>query len=1486
MMPVSATVLLACLILPGSGHLEDPPLALLGARVIVAPGSAPLDGATVLVRDGRIESVGVGLEIPFDARAVDLTGLTLAPALVDALSAVTLEFAGRPDQQGRPADDGRDVLVGMFEAERTGLAPEREAWRSLPQDAAARKADREAGFGAVVAAPSGQLLAGTGALLALSGRPPREAVLRPTLAQFGSLAWRSGPENYEGNRYPATLMGVMAHLRQVLLDAERDLAIRSGDDAAQDRLPSDAVLGSLAPVLRGEVPLVLQANDEEDVRLALGVAETFPGLRLVIAGGREAWRLAPELAARGVPVVHSLDFGKEPKDPDAESEDVTDKPDSGHESERDEADDPDAGAVAESEEAVVVDAPEAVTPEAGGGAAAEAVASSATAGGRAVWNPKAPLRLRRDARERWLEDVRGPAVLVEAGVSVAAGSSGRSAKELLEGLALARDKGGLSVEAALGILTRGARAAFGADPADAELRPGAPAFLTAWSGDPLAKKSKARVLVVDGVLFDLRTPSGLDDEPEADDEAEGERDEGREDEDEDESKGEVEGESIDDEALEWPVELDVDREPSFRTGGEVLVRGATILTASHGTLADTDMLVRQGRIAALGKGLSAPAGVRVVEAAGLFMTPGIIDCHSHTAIRGGVNEWTRVVTPEVSIEDEVDPDDVNIYRALAGGVTCARLLHGSANAIGGRHEVIKLRWGQCAPGLVFEGAPRGVKFALGENPRQSNFGGGGRFPRTRMGVEVVLRRAFEAAGDYREEWTLHESRVRAGESPVPPRRDLRLEALVGILDGSIRVHSHCYQADEMLMLIRIAEDYGFRVDTLQHVLEGYKVAAEIAAHGAGGSTFVDWWGYKFEAYDATPYCAALMHEAGVLMSVNSDSDEHLRRLYLEAAKTMKYGGVAEDEALRMVTLNPARQLGIDGRVGSIEVGKDADFALFDRHPFDVRTRCVMTFVDGELYFERSEAAWNAWDEHLAAALAGAADVPAPASGEGTAAGADPGSGPGADPDRSSETADLLEQRSFGVPPESLEALPLPRDATRAPSTPVRPPAAPVALVGGVVHTLERGGAGLIVYEPGVVLMREGRLVGVYEGDGAPPPGYAVRDVTGLHVWPGLIDAGCSVGLVEIGSVAGSADVREIGGDQPDLRAAAGWHADSEHIPVARANGTTTALVVPGGGRVLGQSSAMALEGWTSNEALVRDAVALHVRAPRTSREPEDDEDEEDPEAGGRLHACEAAGGPPPREPRKAKPSKREAKLVTRVDESWAELRTMFEDAREHARVAGEARARGVPGPDPDPRLTALAPYALGRAPVVFEADQADQIMDALRFAEEQRLQVVIAGGRDAWKVADELARAGVAVIVGPVLRLPGAREDPYDATYHNAAVLARAGVPIAFRSNDSESARDLPYHAGMAVAFGLDEDAALEALTAGAARILGLAGEIGSLSPGARADVIVTDGSPLQIRTQVRASYIGGREASLESRHTRLYERYHARLLAPGIPSR
>ncbi len=1451
-MPFALVVLAAPALPAQSIDRPDPPLALVGARVIVRPGAPPLEGATVLVRDGRIEAVGTGLELPFDARGVDVSGLTLVAGLLDAADERDLPFAERAVQQGRPQDTGRDVLVAMPLAERLGLAPERRVSQVLPQDASAREAARKAGFGAALVAPRDAALAGFASWLMLSGRPPREALHAADVAQFGSLLWRSGPEDYQGSRYPATLMGLMAHLRQVLLDArwQADLRVRHAGDASW-RGVEDPSLEALAPLLAGHVPLVLRADEEEDVRLALGLMDEFPGLRVIIAGGREAWRLADELALLRVPVLHALDFGKEPDDPDA-----PDKP--GARAGRS------ARGRGEAGDAPVVQgepAEEAATP-----ADAPAAEPAGAPAGPAPFDPGVPRAARHDRHRRWLDDVRGVAALRAAGVTVAFGTFGREAGKLLDDLRVARDKGGLSAEDALAGLTSAPSVLFGGRTPAGEVAPGAPALLTAWEGEPLAKDVPVRLLVVDGVLFDLRglPEDGKDEDKPKDD---GKDDTGDKDE-QDTPSGEapaapvVEGATAAVEPVEWPVELDADREPSFRTGGDVLVAHATLLTASHGTLADHDLLVQDGRIAAIGRGLAAPDGVRVIDATGRFVMPGVIDCHSHAGIRGGVNEWTRVITPEVSIEDEVDPDDVDIFRALAGGVTAMRLLHGSANAIGGRHEVIKLRWGRSAPELLLEGAPRGVKFALGENPRQANSRESGRFPATRMGVEAVLRRAFEAGAEYRAGWGVWEARRAAGEDPDPPRRDLRLEALAGILDGDIRVHSHCYQSDEMLMLIRTCEEFGIRIATLQHVLEGYKVAAEIAAHGAGGSTFVDWWGYKFEVHDATPYAAALMAEAGVTMSVNSDSSEHLRRLQLEAAKTVRYGGTPEEQALRMVTLNPAIQLGIAERTGSLDVGKDADFAVFSAHPFDVTTRCLLTFVDGELYFERREDRYAAWEAELQRRLVEAGDAP-PAS-----------PAPGA-----------VELRARSVPAQALAALRLPRGANAAPSNPLRPVPGAVALVGGSVHTMERRDGRPVTHSPGVLLMQGGRVRGVYAGPGAPPDGYEVLDVSGKHVWPGLIDAGCSVGLAEIETVRGSMDVREIGEDQPDLRASAAWHADSAHVPVARANGTTTALVVPQGGRIMGQSSAMALEGWTAAEALVADAVALHVAAPRTPREVED---EDEPELLGEpWHDACAAAGPaaelPGRRRRRQQPP---GELPERVRENWRPLREQFEAAREHARVAGEAAQRGVSLPAWDPRSQALAPYALGQAPVVFHADWADQIADALDFAREQGLRAVIAGGQEAWKVADRLVLGDVPVLLGPVLALPSGAEECYDAPYANAALLQRAGVRFAFRSNDSASARDLPFHAGMAVAFGLPEDEALHALTAGAADILGLSSEVGTLTPGKRADVLVTDGSPLQILTRIERVFIGGRDVGLQTRHTQLYEKYRQRLHAPGTPNR
>jgi imidazolonepropionase-like amidohydrolase len=376
----------------------------------------------------------------------------------------------------------------------------------------------------------------------------------------------------------------------------------------------------------------------------------------------------------------------------------------------------------------------------------------------------------------------------------------------------------------------------------------------------------------------------------------------------------------------------------------VLVKNATIWTSGpEGNLTNADLLVRRGKVVEVGHELAAPKGVVVIDAAGKHVTPGLIDAHSHSFIVGRVNEGSNNVTAEVRIQDVVNSEAVNMYRQLAGGLTCANQLHGSANAIGGQNCVVKLRYGEDPEDLKMEGVKPGIKFALGENPKQSNWGPEvkSRYPQTRSGVEQLIRERFLAAQDYMKE---HDDWKRGRKRGLSPRRDLQLEALVEILRGERLVHSHSYRADE----------FGFTIGSFQHVLEGYKVADEIATHGAGASTFSDWWAYKFEVYDAVPYNGSIMWDRGVIVSFNSDSSELARRLNLEAAKAVKYGGIPEEEALKFVTLNPAIQLAIDDRVGSLEAGKDADFVVWSGHPLSTYTVCEQTWVDGRKYFDREE----------------------------------------------------------------------------------------------------------------------------------------------------------------------------------------------------------------------------------------------------------------------------------------------------------------------------------------------------------------------------------------------------------------------------------------------------------------------------------------------------------------------------------------------------
>lgn len=394
----------------------------------------------------------------------------------------------------------------------------------------------------------------------------------------------------------------------------------------------------------------------------------------------------------------------------------------------------------------------------------------------------------------------------------------------------------------------------------------------------------------------------------------------------------------------------------------LLIKNATLWTCAEGGIIEgADMLVRRGIIEQVGQNLSVEADCVVVDASGLHVSPGIIDCHSHMATDGGINESGQAVTAEVRIGDFLDCNDITIYRQLAGGVTTSNILHGSANPIGGQNQVIKLRWGGLDEELKMREAPAGIKFALGENVKQSSRESSTRYPQTRMGVEQLLRDRFEAARDYRQRWR-HGNQQ---SSSLPPRRDLELEAIAEVLEGDRWVHCHSYRQDEILMILSLLDDYDVTIGSLQHILEGYKVADAMAAHGATGSSFSDWWAYKFEVLDAIPYNGALMHRAGVVVSFNSDDAELARHLNHEAAKAVKYGGVEPSEALKFVTLNPAKQLRIDRWVGSLTPGKQADFVIWNRSPLSTLSMCMETWIDGRKYFDRAQdLQQRERDEHL------------------------------------------------------------------------------------------------------------------------------------------------------------------------------------------------------------------------------------------------------------------------------------------------------------------------------------------------------------------------------------------------------------------------------------------------------------------------------------------------------------------------------------------
>ena len=843
----------------------------------------------------------------------------------------------------------------------------------------------------------------------------------------------------------------------------------------------------------------------------------------------------------------------------------------------------------------------------------------------------------------------------------------------------------------------------------------------------------------------------------------------------------------------------------------VLIKNATVWTSEElGNLPDTDILIAKGKISAVGKNLSAPGNATVIDATGQHVTAGIIDCHSHTAVVGGVNEGSNIITAECRIADVLEPDDINIYRQLAGGTTAANILHGSANAIGGQNAVVKWRWGAGASELLIDGAPQGIKFALGENPTRSNGSRQGRYPATRMGVERVIRSAFQRAQDYR----IAQKLAKSGSGPAVAT-DYQLEAIAEILEGKRLVHCHSYKADEILAMIRIADDFKFKIATFQHVLEGYKVANEMATHGAGGSTFSDWWGYKIEAFDAIPANAAFMHQRGVVSSLNSDSSELARRMNLEAAKSVRDGGLSPADAFNLVTINPAKQLRIDNRTGSLKPGKDADVVLWSKDPLAVDAVALKTWVDGKLLFDRK------------------ADI--------------------------AERALLAKEeealrKQFTVPvktaiTDTVKACPVLVPQPTQKQTKAR--AQRIALVGGTVHD----GIGNSINNAVVLINEMGLIEGVGKADSiSVPAGYRKVDVTGKHLAPGFFDAVSTVGVNEIGSRRETQDFSEMASYSPELYVGRSVNVDAETVAVAREAGVLLANVVPVGGSISGSSSVVHLDGWTWEQFGIRkqSGVSLQFGARSAAFE-----------SHGHNHDLTAGAETPEAEPA----------TVPDLGVKIAGLDGFIADARRYY----EARAVDASVPR-DLRFDAFQPVLERRIPMLINADGEREILDALAFANKHNICPVLVGCRGADRVLGQIKASGVGVLIPWTVNLPRTDDHPFDDQYTFPSKFAAAGIPYALTSSgSSDNTRWLPLAAGMATAYGLTRGQALEAITSAPAKILGVFDMIGSITTGKHATLNVFTGHPLEPTSQLSASYIAGAELGQTSRQAMLKAKWSRR---------
>ena len=880
-------------------------------------------------------------------------------------------------------------------------------------------------------------------------------------------------------------------------------------------------------------------------------------------------------------------------------------------------------------------------------------------------------------------------------------------------------------------------------------------------------------------------------------------------------------------AQQLQIELEADRKPNLVTAGNCLIHAGRVLTATKGTLENVDILVTNGKIAQIGKGLKAPVGYVEVDARDKVIMPGIVDGHSHRA-SDGTNEGADSITGEVRIEDVLNLSALNVWQALASGHTSAISLHGSANSVGGQSIVLKYKYMKPAAEAVVKDAPRMIKFALGENvTRKSDTSTTGqrRYPNTRMGVESVYRRAFTEAKAYMAAWEDY----RKGTTKTPPRRDLRLETLSDILKKKIWVQCHSYRSDEMLMMVRLSQEFGFKIGAMQHALEAYKIAPELAKAGVGVSMFVDSWSFKQEGYDSIPFNASICTKAGVLVSINTDGLSGTTALNIDAAKTMRFGGLTEQQAIQTITINPARELGIAHRTGSIEVGKDADLGFWSGHPLSVYSRCAMTMVEGEVYFQRRDA--------------------------------------------------------FGV--DKISTIKQTLDAKKTfGETPVPKKSDSYAIVGATVHTVSGP-----VLDKATVVVSNGKITAVGKSV-AIPKGATTINGAGLHVYPGFIDGYSTIGLAEISPIPVTLDNAELGTNQPDLDGLTALWTESAHFGPARYNGVTNAFMGPNGGTISGQGSVINTDGYTSEGFGIKRKAGLLVNFTSGGRNFDFDVCDDILDAARLLGLGGATDG------HKAGEFHGDEDLTLDQREQYFDLlggriqgrqpqpESIDPDIDNYFATAKKYMTDKAGGKikKPDLSMEAMIPYLKGEKKVFLTTRSASSIRSAVAFGKKYGLKIVLRGANEAWKEAKFLKDNNISVILNPAgkstLGANGTDQpwDPYDTAYVNAGVLARAGVKFCFQSGGGSDVMMLPVRVGQDCAYGLSKADAIRSLTLSAAEILGVNDQIGSIEPGKRANIIVTDGDPLEMTSMMRYVFIDGQPRPLVSKHTMLRDKYLARL--------